>query len=91
MKTVILFLSLVALFSNSTAFATCVMPDGSSNDGTLSAPGMLPDCGPDGKDVPEVNATLPTPAINDSRQPAPAINDSRQPATLKLSKKITTK
>ena len=51
MKKFILSFCTVALFSASTTFAACALPNGDADDGTLSAVGMLPLCDASDADI----------------------------------------
>ena len=71
MKRFIVSFSTIALLSASTAFAACALPNGESNDGTLAAPGMLPQCDERGADA-KVESTQSTVASSEATPTAAA-------------------
>jgi len=51
-------ITLLSLALSTQAFATCRLPNGQTNDGTLGAAEMLLECGPNGQDPSEAIAAV---------------------------------
>lgn len=62
-------ITLLSLVLSTPAFATCRLPNGQTNDGTVGAAEMLPECASNSQDP--YDATLPV-AKNDAVPAAPA-------------------
>lgn len=58
MKTLASITLLLSFALSTTAFATCRLPNGQANDGTIGAAEMLLECGPNGSDPSEATALV---------------------------------